>query len=342
MIRQAIETILNGADLKEPQAASVMEEIMDGKASAPLVSAYLVALRAKGESVDELVGSARVMRSRSLAARLGGIGAVDMCGTGGDGKSTFNISTTAAFVVAGAGIPVAKHGNRAASSRCGSADLLEALGADLSLDNEQVVSCLKRVGIGFFFAPRFHPAMRNVAPVRKELGLRTIFNVLGPLTNPAGVRSQLLGVFSEELVLPMAEVLKDLGADSACVVHGLGGWDEATTVSNNVAAVLRNGSLEKVEIDPRRYGLPRARSEDLEGGSPGRNAEITLRILSGDKGPARDTTLLNAGLALVVGKGAPDLPQGLRLAAESIDSGRARSALAEFVACTRAAGGGAP
>lgn len=340
MIRDAIETILTGSDLGEVRAAEVMEEIMDGGHSPALVSAYLVALRAKGESISELVGSAKVMRRKSPGVDLDDLFTVDMCGTGGDLKGTFNISTTASFVVAAVGVPVAKHGNRAVSSRSGSADLLEALGADIRLSHEQVSRCVRQVGIGFFFAPSFHPAMRNVAPVRKALGLRTIFNVLGPLTNPAGVRAQLLGVYAPELVLPLAKVLRALGADRACVVHGEGGWDEATTIGRNRLALLRDGEVVPLLLEPETYGFPRAEPGDLTGGTPQENAVITRAVLASESGPRLDTTLLNAGLALLVAGRAKDPGHGISLARAAVRSGAAHRCLDNFIAVTRALGGG--
>jgi anthranilate phosphoribosyltransferase len=342
MIREAIGTILEGTDLDEDRAAGVMGEIMDGAASPALVAAYLVALRAKGEAVSEIIGSARAMRRKALAVSLGDLVAVDLCGTGGDGRNTFNISTTATFVTAGAGVPVAKHGNRAASSRSGSADLLQALGADLSLGPAQALTCLRRSGVGFFFAPTFHPAMKNVAGVRRELGLRTVFNLLGPLTNPAGVRVQLLGVCAPGLVEPLARALGRLGATCAYVVHGEGGFDEATTVAPCFTAFLAKGRVVLGHFDPADLGLARARPQDLAGGTPQENAEITLAVLRGESGPRRDTVVLNAALALRVSGRARNLTDGLHLAQRSIDEGRALRSLTTFVAATKDLGGGAP
>ncbi len=340
MIREAIEILVDGNDLGEDRAARVMEEIIDGEASPPLAAAYLVALRAKGESVAELLGSARAMRSRAVRASLGGVEAVDMCGTGGDGKNTFNISTTAAFVAAAAGLPVAKHGNRAASSRCGSADLLEALGARISLPPEAAARCVLETGIGFFFAQDYHPAMRNVAPVRRELGMRTVFNVLGPLANPAGAAAQLMGVYSPALVEPMAEVLAMLGVRRACVVHGRGGWDEATTVGPNSAAFARSGRIETALIDPAGLGFEPADPASLAGGTPAENARKTLSVLSGAKGPALDTVVLNAGLALFTCDRAPSLAAAVEKARVAIESGAALATLERFVRLTHEMGGG--
>jgi anthranilate phosphoribosyltransferase len=297
-------------------------------------------LRAKGEAVSELVGSARVMRGRALGASLDGFEAVDMCGTGGDGKGTFNVSTTASFVVAGAGVPVAKHGNRAASSRCGSADLLEALGAAIDLPPDLAARCVRETGIGFFFAPTCHPAMRFVAPVRQELGIRTLFNLLGPLLNPACVRRQLVGVFDEDLVRPIARVMIGLGATAGAVVHGGGGFDEATSVARNRIALVRDGVALEFPADPGELGMAPAPPDSLRGGTAAENARITLRILRGEDGPRRDTVLLNAALALLVGDGAGTLKDGLEKAAESVDSGRAMRILEDFLLYSRALSGG--
>ncbi len=333
MLRGMIESLLSGNDLSEDQAACAMEEIMDGRPAPALTAAYLVALRAKGESAAELLGSAKAMRRRSLHAEPG-IEAIDMCGTGGDGRNTFNVSTTAAFIAAAAGLSVAKHGNRAASSRCGSADLLEALGARISLPPEAAAECVRRTGFGFFFAQDYHPAMRNVAHVRKDLGIRTVFNVLGPLANPAGVRAQLLGVFSESLVTRMAEVLSMLGVERGCVVHGLGGWDEATTAGPNAVAVIESREIRRILVDPRDLGFRKAEPEELRGGAPKENAEITLAVLSGGKGAALDTAVLNAGLALHTCGRSLDLAAGVKLALEAVESGAALKTLERFVRLT--------
>lgn len=332
MIREAIEAILAGVDLAEAQAETVMEEIMDGAASSALVSAYLVALRAKGETVSEVVGSARGMRNRARPSSLDGLDAMDICGTGGDGQGTFNISTATAFVVAGAGVPVAKHGNRAASSRCGAADVLEALGARLELDPRRAAECVRETGFGFYFAPAYHPAMKNVAPVRRELRTRTVFNLLGPLTHPAGVRAQLVGVYDDRLRRPLAEVLQRLGVENAAVVHGEGGYDEATTVAPARVDRVSPGGIASHTLDPEDLGFPRAKAEDLRGGDAGENASILKRVLAGEGGFRLDTVLLNAGLALHVAGKAADVRKGVARAREAIDSGRAVAVLENFVA----------
>ncbi|MDQ7778297.1 MAG: anthranilate phosphoribosyltransferase [Planctomycetota bacterium] len=335
MIRMALEKLLAGADLTEAEAAGVMTQILEGRATQAQMAAYLVALRCKGESVSELVGSVRCMRRYALGVKSAAANAVDLCGTGGDGKCTFNISTTAAFVVAGAGVEVAKHGNRAASSRCGSADLLEELGVALDLRPEHVAVCIAEASIGFMFAPVFHPAMKNIAPVRKELGVRTIFNMLGPLANPANVRRQLIGVASADLVGKFAEVLQRLDAHSAVVVHSRGGYDEATTTHPSDVAVLRSGGTAMFTLEPAELGFAGAAGDSLMGGSPKENAVITRRILAGEAGPRTDTVLLNAGLALWAAGAAADAAEGVALARESVESGNARERLDRLARLSR-------
>jgi anthranilate phosphoribosyltransferase len=263
---------------------------------------------------------------------------VDTCGTGGDGAHTFNISTTAALVVAGAGLPVAKHGNRSASSRCGSADLMEALGVKIDLGPQQVARCIEEVGIGFLFAPHFHPAMKHAAPVRKELGVRTIFNILGPLVNPASPSIQLLGVFSAELTAPLAQVLSQLGTRRALVVHSSDSLDELSTTGPNQISELEGGRVRTYAQDPQELGLPRARLQDLLGGGVEENCRITLAVLGGEKGPRRDVVLLNAGAVLYAAGKAPDLKHSLGLAAWAIDSGSAKKKLEELAAFTQGLG----
>jgi anthranilate phosphoribosyltransferase len=331
MILEAIRKLLSRGDLDEKEAAVVMAEIMEGKASHAQIAAYLVALRLKGETVSELVGSVRCMRDHALTVEIGDADAVDLCGTGGDGKHTFNISTTCAFVVAGSGVKVAKHGNRAASSRCGSADLLEALGVRIGLQPEQVARCIEEVGLGFMFAPVYHPAMKNVAPVRKDLGIRTIFNVLGPLANPARVTRQMIGVFDSALLEDIAHALRGLGTKTAVIVHGQTGYDEATTTDINKAAVLRRGEVSTMTVDPAELGFPTAKPHDLKGGSQEENAEITRRILEGEEGPRTDTVLLNSALALMAAERAAGLDEGIALARESIESGKAKEVLSHLV-----------
>ncbi len=335
MIREALQKVLGGGDLEEKEAAAVMTEIMEGKTTPALTAAYLVALRCKGETIGEIAGSVQCMREHAVPVEIS-CDAIDLCGTGGDGKGTFNISTTCAFVVAGAGVPVAKHGNRAASSDCGSADLLEELGVAVALPAAQVARCIEEVGVGFMFAPLFHPAMKHVAPVRKELGVRTIFNILGPLSNPAGVRRQLVGVFDPELLGKFAHTLHELGAESAVAVHSEDGYDEATTTDTCRAAVLRAGEVSSLTVEPEGLGFEKALPEDLKGGSPQENARITMRILEGEEGPRADTVLLNSGLALYAAGKADSIEDGVAFARESLASGSAKKALEKLVELSQA------
>ncbi|MFO7684091.1 MAG: anthranilate phosphoribosyltransferase, partial [Chloroflexota bacterium] len=309
---------------------AAMDVIMNGEATQAQIGGYLTALRMKGETADEIAGSARSMRSHVVQVdipltEMGGM-LVDTCGTGGDGKHTINISTTAAFVVAGAGVKVAKHGNRAASSKSGSADVLLALGGNLDLNPEQVAECVAEVGIGFMYAIHHHPAMKYAIGPRRELGQRTIFNVLGPLTNPAGATHQLIGVYSPQLTAPMAETLGKLGSKAAYVVHGADGLDELSTTGVNRVSYLKNGRVTSFDLDPESLGLPRAAIDDFVGGTPEENAAVTRAILSGaETGPCRDIVLLNAAAALSIDHN--DLAAGLAQAREAIDSGKALAAL---------------
>jgi len=333
-IREAIDLIVShGRSLSEDEAAAVMRDIMSGEATPAQVGAFLVALRLKGETVDEIVGMARVMREHALA--VPSVEAVvDTCGTGGDASGTFNVSTAAAFVVAAAGGRVAKHGNRAMTSACGSADVLEALGAKIDLGPEQVARCLREVGIGFMFAQAFHPAMKHVAGPRREIGVRTVFNVLGPLTNPAGAAHQLLGVARAELAPLLAEALGRLGARHALVVHGHGGLDELSLSGPSSVHELRDGRLREYAVSPEDVGLSPAPNEAVRGGSPEENAVALRGVLDGKAGPLRDITLLNAAAALVAADLAGDLKDGVARAARAIDSGAAREKLDAFVALT--------
>jgi len=292
------------------------------------MAAFLTALRLKGETVEEITGCAQVMRRKAIAVQPTRDDLVDTAGTGGDGAGTFNISTAAAFVIAGAGLGVAKHGNRAVSGQSGSADVLEALGVSLDLTPEQVARCIDEVGIGFLFAQKLHPAMKNVAPVRRELGIRTVFNILGPLTNPARASAQIVGVYDGRLTKTMASVLHALGVRSAFVFHSSDGLDELTTTGINRVARFGDGQVYEEEIDAAQFGLPRASRDDLRGGRPDENARVMRDILAGqERGPKRDVVLLNAAAALVAGGKARDLREGLERASDSIDSGRAMAAL---------------
>jgi anthranilate phosphoribosyltransferase len=335
MIREALQKILGGRDLEEKEAAAVMAEIMEGRTAPAVTAAYLVALRCKGETIGEIAGSVQCMREHAVPVEIS-CDAVDLCGTGGDGKGTFNISTTCAFVVAGAGVPVAKHGNRAASSNCGSADLLEELGVAIGLPAAEVARCIEEVGVGFMFAPLFHPAMKHVAPVRRELGIRTIFNILGPLSNPAGVRRQLVGVFDSELLGKFAHTLHELGAESAIAVHSENGYDEATTTDTCRAAVLRAGEVASLTVEPEGLGFEKAQPEDLKGGTPAENARITMKILEGEESPRADTVLLNSGLALYAAGKTDSIEDGVGLARESIASRSAKKALDRLIELSQA------
>jgi len=335
-LRDAIETALRGDPVPPGVLENAFGEIADGKASPVAIAALLVALRAKGETVEEIVSAARALRARSVRAPGVDPRSVDTCGTGGDGAGTFNVSTAAAFVVAGAGIPVAKHGNRAASSRAGSIDVLEALGVRCEIPVERAVAILREVGIAPFFARVAHPAMRHLAPVRAELGVRTIANCLGPLLNPVGVRRQVVGVYAAALVAPLAAALGRLGSDRALVVHGSDGLDEITTTGTTHAALLEEGSVRTLGIDPAGLGIPRAEPQQLRGGDAQENAAILRGVLAGEAGPRRDIVCVNAAAALWVADAAPDLAGGLRLACECIDSGAARERLARLVEATAA------
>lgn len=334
MIVRAIDKLVQGQSLTDSEASGAMEEIMDGDATPAQIGALLMGLRMKGETADEIAGLARVMRRRATPVDVGDMEVVDTCGTGGDRSGTFNISTAAAIVAAACGLRIAKHGNRAMSSRCGSADVLEALGVQINLDAEEVARCIAHVGIGFMFAPLFHPAMKYAAPVRRELGTRTVFNILGPLTNPAGARYQVLGVADPALAPKLAGVLERLGACHALVVHGHGGLDELSTTGPSIIYRVREGQpIERIEIEPDDVGLPIAPMEELLGGTAEENAAIVRGVLSGERGPRRDIVLLNTTAALYAAEVVATLREGVTLAAYAIDSGAALSklhALCEF------------
>ncbi len=324
--------VLERIDLKEEEMIEVMTQIMEGKAESSKMAALLVALRMKGETVGEIVGAARVMREKAESVRVSmdkvqAERIVDTCGTGGDGGNTFNISTATAFVAAGAGITVAKHGNRAVSSRSGRACVLKSLGVNIEADKKVVEQCLEEAGIGFLFAPMLHGAMKHAAGVRKELGIRTIFNLLGPLTNPAGAHAQVVGVFDRKWVSPVSQVLKNLGCHHAFVVHGEDGLDEITLTGNTKVYELNEGKIMKFYVNPENFGLARCKGEDLAGGTPEENATIIRDLLSGKTGSKRDIVLLNAAAAIVVGGKVKDLKEGLEAARESIDSGAAQKKL---------------
>ena len=322
MIREAIEKLIRGADLTQEEAAQVMEEIMTGEATPAQFGAFVIGLRLKGETVDEMTGLATVMRDKSLKVDFSGP-SVDTCGTGGDDLGTFNISTTAAFVVAGAGIAVAKHGNRAMTSKSGSADVLEKQGIKIDLGPEGVKRCMEEVGIGFMFAPRFHPAMKFAVQPRREIGVRTVFNILGPLTNPAGAEAQVLGVPTDSVGEKMVQVLQRLGSERAIVVHAEDGLDEISLNSNTSIWDLKDRSIKHYKIGPDDLGLASASLQSLAGGSVEENADTMTEVLKGASGPRRDVVVANAAGGIVAGGKAADLREGVQAAQESIDSGRA-------------------
>ena len=334
MIKEAIQTLVSGHSLTTEEAASVMEEIMEGIVTPAQFGAFVTALRLKGETVEEIAGLAKTMRAKAIPVTVAGP-LVDTCGTGGDGSATINISTTAAFVVAGAELKVAKHGNRAMSSQCGSADVLEALGIKLDLTAEQVKRCLEEVGIGFMFAPSFHPAMKYAAGPRREIGIRTVFNILGPLTNPAGAQGQVLGVADGSLVEKLALVLKSLGCHHALVVHGEDGLDEITLTGKTQVAELKNGTIRSYFISPEDFGLSRTSPDSLKGSTAAENATRLRHILSGSSGPQRDVVLINAAAAMVAGDRISSLPAGIELARQAIDSGRALAKLEQLIKLTQ-------
>jgi anthranilate phosphoribosyltransferase len=341
MIQQALARLLDGHDLSRQEAHEVMGSIMSGEATPAQIAGFLIALRAKGETADEIAGCAEAMREHALPVRPQRGDLVDTAGTGGDGARTINISTAAALVAAAAGAGVAKHGNRAVSSACGSADVLEALGFNLDLSTERVARSIDELGFGFLFAPTHHPAMRHAAPVRSELAARTVFNVLGPLTNPAGARAQVVGVYAPELVRTIAEVLAQLGATRAFVVHGAGGIDELSPAGPNFVCEVVDGDVRARNIDPLEFGLPRCDPNDLRGGSPEENAAAIRAVFAGEDGGRRSAILLNAAGAIAAGGHADDLREGLELAREAVDSGAAAARLDELIAFTRSAQGAA-
>ncbi len=334
MIREAIQTLISGKSLTMKEAASVMEEIMQGEVTPAQFGALVTALRIKGETVDEIAGFARVMRARAIRV-VTADPVIDIVGTGGDGLHTFNISTAAAFVAAAAGLKVAKHGNRAMSSQCGSADVLEALGVRIELNAEQVQRCIEEVGIGFMFAPAFHPAMKYASAPRREIGIRTIFNILGPLTNPAGARAQVVGVADGTLVKKLALVLKSLGCQHALVVHGEDGLDEITVTGKTRVCELKDGGIKSYTISPNDFGLPQASLDSLRGGTLEENAALLRRILAGTPGPQRDVVLMNAAAGLLAGDRVDTLRQGAALAGDVIDKGHALAKLEQLIKFSR-------
>jgi anthranilate phosphoribosyltransferase len=336
-IREAIERLVNRVNLSEAETIDVMNQIMTGEASPLQVAAFLTALRMKGETVEEITGAARVMRDKAHRVHVGAKTVLDTCGTGGDQKGTFNISTTTAFVLAGAGVNVAKHGNRSVSSQSGSADVLGALGVKVDAPKERVEQCIAKIGIGFLFAPLLHEAMKYAVQPRRDIGIRTIFNILGPLTNPAMATHQLIGIYSGEMVAMIASVLKNLGSARALVVHGLEGLDEISLCGPTKVAELRDGQVKEYVIEPEQFGFKRCRLEELHGGNADQSAAIVAGVLDGKKSAARDVVLLNSGAALYVSGKAATIQDGIGLAAESINSGNARQKLSQLVEMTNAA-----
>jgi anthranilate phosphoribosyltransferase len=330
-----IGKVATGAALSRDEAASAFDRMMSGEATPSQMGGLLMALRVRGETVDEITGAVAAMRSKMLTVKAPA-GAVDIVGTGGDGSGSVNVSTCASFIVAGAGVTVAKHGNRALSSKSGAADVLGALGVKIDITPEQVGRCIADAGIGFMFAPTHHPAMKNVGPTRVELATRTIFNLLGPLSNPAGVTRQMVGVFSRHWVQPLAQVLKNLGAESAWVVHGSDGLDEITLTGPTYVAALENGEIHSFEITPAEAGLPNATTEDLKGGDAVANAAALRAVLEGKPSAFRNVALLNAAAALVVAGKAKDLKEGVVLGAKSLDSGAAMDKLELLVKVSHA------
>jgi anthranilate phosphoribosyltransferase len=330
MIKDALEKLIQGKDLKAEEMALAMEEIMTAKATSVQAAAFLTSLRIKGETVEEITAAAKVMRKFATAIKAEKEVIMDTCGTGGDYQGTFNVSTVAAFVVAACGITVAKHGNRSVSSKCGSADLLEGMGVKIDLSPAAIEACLKEVGIAFLFAQGLHPLMKQVAPIRKELGFRTIFNILGPLSNPAGATHQVLGVFDKKLIRPIAEVLRNLKIKHALVVHGRDGLDEITTCDNTDICEVKGGKLKCYSLNPKSLGIKKARPADLKAQTLGDNIRIAEEVLDGVKGPHRDIVVLNAAAAIYAADKARNIKEAVTIAEEAIDSKRAQGKLVKL------------
>jgi anthranilate phosphoribosyltransferase len=335
MIRESLKKIVNGTDLTSEESKIVMREIMSGEATNAQISGFLIALRIKGETVNEITGFTSVMREfcnrihPKVKGRL-----VDTCGTGGDSFKTFNISTTAAFVVAGADISVAKHGNRSVTSKCGSADILEGLGLNLNMEPKAVENAIEKIGVGFMFAPAFHPAMKYAIGPRREMGIRTVFNVLGPLTNPANANAQLLGVYESKLTEPLSYSLKNLGCEEAMVVHGLDGLDEISTIGKTRISWLRRGGIRTIEMTPEKFGVKKAKPEDIKGTTPKESAELTFKILFGcinENAPKREIVQVNGAAGIILAGKAENFAYGIEMAKESIESGGAYKKLKELI-----------
>ena len=334
MIRLSIAKLAEGNDLTEEESTASVREILEGKATSAQIAAFMMGLRVKGEKIREILGGAKAMREMALSLKINSESAVDTCGTGGDGANTFNISTATAFVVAGAGIPVAKHGNKAVSSLCGSADILTELGVNINISPDKVARCVDEIGIGFLFAPLFHSAMQFASGPRREIGIRTIFNLLGPLSNPARVKIQVLGVYAAELTETLANVLKELGVERAFVVCGSDGLDEITITGETKVSEVCRKEVKTYHVIPEEFGLKRGSIEELRGGDSFYNKEILIRILKGAKGSKRDIVLMNASVAIVGAGKAKDFKEGVVLAEESIDSGKAYKKLEELIKYT--------
>lgn len=335
MLKNAMLKLSEGKNLSEQEIMDAMYCIMEGNATQAQIGGFLTALRMKGETIEEITGCVKVMGEKAERVIPKTEYYIDIVGTGGDRSNTFNISTASAFVTAAAGVPVAKHGNRAMSSKCGSADVLEGLGIQISLTPEQVGKCIDEVGIGFMFAQAYHKSMKHVAGPRKELGIRTVFNVLGPLTNPANAKGRLMGVYDGRLTEPLANVLKNLGIEKAMVINGMDGLDEITTTAATKVSELKNGEILNYEITPEQFGLKRAQKEELIGGDPARNVEIIYDIFRGAKGPQRDIVLLNSAASIYVGKAANSIEEGIGVAEKMIDSGMAMEKLNALVKHSR-------
>lgn len=333
MIREALSKLIERKNLTKEEAKSSMSEIMEGKVTPSQLSAFLTALRMKGEVIDEITGCAEAMRNASIRLKIDADTIVDTCGTGGDKSNTFNISTAVALVAAGGGLIVAKHGNRSASSQCGSADVLEHLGVNINTKPEKVKECIEKIGIGFLFAPIYHPAMKYALPTRKEIGIRTIFNILGPLTNPASANVQLLGVPSPDLTEMLANVLKNLGTKAALVVHGEG-LDEISTTGKTLVCELKKGQINTYYIQPEEFGIKKATRNDLLGADVDKNVKILMMVLKSEKGPYRDVVLLNSGALFYIAGKAKNIKEGIKIAEKSIDSGAALNKLENLIKLT--------
>jgi anthranilate phosphoribosyltransferase len=330
-MKELLKKVVDGQDLTREEAAKAMDIMLEGTASPVLVSSFLTALRMKGETVEEIVGCTEMMKSKGGSVKLNTDEYIDFVGTGGDGTNTFNISTTSMFVCAAAGVTVAKHGNRAASSKSGAADLLEALGVNIMLEPEQTQECINKLGFGFMNAQKFHKAMKNVAPIRKEIGIRTIFNMLGPLSNPSGATRQVIGVFSRETVPVFAKVMKEMGVKNAMVVCGGDGMDEITVTGKTYVNEIKDGEITEYEIDPKDYGISYASPEDIKGGTGAENAEIAKKIFAGEKGAKRDIVVMNSAAGIYIGGKASSYSEAIEIAKKTIDSGKVSEKVNELV-----------